>query len=96
MFWKLAKVIELLKGKDDIARAALINVATQNGPPKILRRSIKQLIPIEVMSSEERRSMDTSESLGEVTVDPSESVAVGNQSDSTRPRRAAVVLGEAT
>lgn len=57
-----AKVIELLKGKDDIARAALINVATENGLPRILRRSIKQLIPIEVTSSEER-DMDTLKSL---------------------------------
>ena len=36
-FWKLAKVIELLKGADGVAWAALINVATENGPPKILR-----------------------------------------------------------
>ena len=40
VFWKLAKVVELLKGKDGQARAALINVATANGPPKILRRGI--------------------------------------------------------
>ena len=36
-FWKLAEVIELLKGSDGITRAALVNVATKNGPPKILR-----------------------------------------------------------
>ena len=35
-FWKLAKVIELLRGADGVARAVLINVATENGPPKIL------------------------------------------------------------
>ena len=60
VFWKLAKVVELLKGKDDIARGALIKVATENGPPKILRRSIKQLVPIEVTSNEEG-GMDPSE-----------------------------------
>ena len=56
VFWKLAKVVERLKGKDDKARAALINVATGNGPPKILGRSIKQLIPIKVNSNEEQNS----------------------------------------
>ena len=53
IFWKLVNVVELLKGKDGIARAALINIATENEPPKILRRSITHLIPIEVASSEE-------------------------------------------
>ena len=46
-FWKLAKVIELLNGADGITRAALINVAAENGPPKIMQRSIKQLIPMD-------------------------------------------------
>ena len=76
-FWKLAKIVELLKGKDDVARAALINVATDNGPPKMLRRSIKQLIPIEVASSEDKER-DTSESIGN-TVDNSESVNMDDQ-----------------
>ena len=30
IFWKLAKVVELLKSTDGIARAALINVANVN------------------------------------------------------------------
>ena len=94
VFWKLAKIVELLKGKDDVARAALINVATDNGPPKILRRSIKQLIPIEVASSEDKEK-DTSESIGN-TMDNGESVNMDDQpTRSTRPRRAAAVLGEA-
>ena len=42
--WKLAKVIELLEGSDEIPRAALVNVATTNGLPKILKCSIKHLI----------------------------------------------------
>ena len=36
VFWKLAIIVKLLKVKDHIARAALTNVATNNGPPKIL------------------------------------------------------------
>ena len=47
IFWKLAKVIELLHGSDGVARAALINVFNENGPPKALKRSIRHLIPIE-------------------------------------------------
>ena len=35
MFWKLAKVVELLHGSDEVARAALVNVANGNGPPKV-------------------------------------------------------------
>jgi len=33
-FWKFAKVVELLRGSDGIARAALINVSTGSGPPR--------------------------------------------------------------
>ena len=97
VFWKLAKIVELLRGKDNIARAALINVAVDNGPPKILKRSIKQLIPIEVTSSEGRES-DTSSDLSEDhTGDVGDmSVDTADQSTHTvRPRRTAAVLGEA-
>ena len=94
VFWKLAKIVELLKGKDDIARAALINVATDNGPPKILRRSIKQLNPIEVASSEEKELYTLESSIGN-TVEISESVNTDYQlTHSTRPWRTAAVLGE--
>ena len=48
IFWKLAKVIELLSGSDGVARAAFINVSDESGPPKVLKRSIRHLIPIEV------------------------------------------------
>ena len=96
VFWKLAKVVELLKGKDGIARAALTNVATENGPPKILKRSITQLIPIEVASSEEE-DLDTMDSSGGDTVDVNESTNTVDQSaHPVRPRRAAAIQGEVT
>ena len=96
VFWKLAKVVELLKGNDDTARAALINVATDNGPPKILKRSIKQLIPIEVTSSEGTGLEASSELLVSPTVDDGENGNITKESaHPTRPRRAAAVLGEA-
>ena len=93
VFWKLAIVVELLKGKDDIARAALINVAT----PKILRRSIQQMIPIEVTSKgEEELDESISEPMEGNTVDKDKSVDTTDHSHVTRPRRVAAVLGEAT
>ena len=94
MFWKLAKVIKLLKGKDNIARAALINVATNNGPPKILQRSIKQLVPNEVTSSDE--GVEPTELSGNDVVNDDSSVHTADQlTHSTRPRRAVAMLGEA-
>ena len=48
IFWKLAKVTELLHGSDGVARAALVHVSNENEPPKVLKRSIRHLIPIEV------------------------------------------------
>ena len=97
VFWKLAKIVELLRGKDNIARAALINVAVDNGPPKILKRSIKQLIPIEVTSSEGRESDASSDLSEDHTGDVGDmSVDTADQSTHTvRPRRTAAVLGEA-
>ena len=97
VFWKLAKIVELLRGKDNIARAALINVAVDNGPPKILKRSIKQLIPIEVSSSEGRES-DASSDLSEDPTGDIGDMSVDTADQSThpvRPRRTAAVLGEA-
>ena len=97
VFWKLAKIVELLRGKDNIARAALINVAVDNGPPKILKRSIKQLIPIEVTSSEGRESDALSDLSEDHTGDVGDmSVDTADQSTHiVRPRRTAAVLGEA-
>ena len=97
VFWKLAKVVKLLKGKNNIARAALINVAVDNGLPKILRRSIKQLIPIEVTSSEGRESDASSDLSEDPTGDVGDkSVDIADQSTHPIwPRRTAAVLGEA-
>lgn len=52
--WKLAKVTELLKSKDNFVRAAKIQVLNtgSHGRPVILRRAIQHLIPLEVRASE--------------------------------------------
>jgi len=48
VFWKLATIEELLRGKDGIARAAVVKVVNENGSFTLLRRSIQHLIPLEV------------------------------------------------
>ena len=57
----------------------MINVATDNGPPKILRRSIKQLIPIEVTSSDERDLDKSTELSGNDIVNVDRSVNTADQ-----------------
>jgi hypothetical protein len=49
-FWKLGKVEELLTGRDGKVRAAIVKVAGSKTRPTLLRRTIQQLIPIEVNS----------------------------------------------
>jgi len=51
-FWKLAIVQQLLKGHDEVVRAAIIKVVDGEGKSSLLRRSIQHLIPIEVSSDE--------------------------------------------
>ena len=48
-WWRLARVIELLKGRDDKVRAARVQVLS-GGKNTILRRPIQLLIPLEVKS----------------------------------------------
>ena len=89
-FRKLAKVIKLLKGSDGVARAALVNAATKNGPPKILKRSIKHLIPTEVSEcnrEEPAASELSNNSLGSTRESPENEV-------SSRPRREVAITGE--
>ena len=50
VYWKLAKITELLEGKDGLVRAARITVLTAPGHGKttVLQRPIQHLIPLEV------------------------------------------------
>jgi spore germination cell wall hydrolase CwlJ-like protein len=47
-YWKLARVKDLLPGQDGVVRAARVRVAYSEGKHNVLRRSIEQLIPLEV------------------------------------------------
>ena len=46
-FWKLAKVKELIPGKDKIVRSVWLEVSTDKKPMK-LRRPIQLLTPLEI------------------------------------------------
>ena len=50
IYWKLAKVEELIYSADRRARAAVVKVANNTNRPVYLRRVIQHLIPIEVQA----------------------------------------------
>ena len=50
-FWKLCRVVELLPGSDGSVRAARVEVISDGGGKKVLNRSLKHLIPLEVRCS---------------------------------------------
>ena len=47
-WWKLARIVELIKGRDGQARAAKILVLSQDKKTSYLRRPVQHLIPLEV------------------------------------------------
>ena len=51
MFWKLAKVGELLPSSDGVVRSAKVKVNGEGGKPITLRRPIQHLIPLEVRAT---------------------------------------------
>ena len=52
-WWKLAKVTELLKSRDNVVRSAKIQVLNTDAQrrPTVLRRAVQHLIPLEVNHS---------------------------------------------
>lgn len=48
LFWKLARVEELLNGRDGNVRAAIVRVSNSKGTSHLFRRSLKHLFPIEL------------------------------------------------
>ncbi|CAB3994917.1 Hypothetical predicted protein [Paramuricea clavata] len=85
MFWKLARVKELIKSQDGVVRAAKICVVNSAKERVIeLRRPIQHLIPLEL-----KLSPDTED------VPPAiESASKEKESTIQRPRRTAAVVGE--
>ena len=78
IFWKLAKVIELLRGSDGVARAPLINVSDESGPPKVFKGSIRHLISMEV-NDEDVSNGDQASATGD-TAPKTENSTMGAQS----------------
>jgi hypothetical protein len=88
-FWKLAMVENLLRGEDNMVRAAVVKVVGGKGDQlQRLRRPIQHLIPIEVRAEERQdsnvRDDDRNESNEEAVPEASQK----------RPRREAAVIGE--
>ena len=81
-FWRLGIVKELLPGKDGLIRAAIVKVINSERP-KLLRRSVQHLIPLEVKSNIEANNPNE------------EAIQKSNSDDATRvQRRIAAIAGE--
>ena len=77
--WKLGKVVDVYPGNDGLIRGATIEVASNHGTRKRLRRPLQKLFPLEVR--------ETSVADGE---EPARSIACTPQ----RQRRQAAIEGE--
>ena len=90
VFWRLGIVTELLTGSDGITRAAIVKTVNSDHT-RLLRRSIKHLIPIEL--SVNILDVNSEEDSHELVPVP-----VSNQGSSCDPtttnRRAAAVIAE--
>ena len=90
-FWKLAKVENVIKGPDGIARVATIKVLTNDRRTIVLRRSVKHLIPMEVEREEDECNRnDVAKQQSEDLQKHDDEVADRRE----RPRRDAKVIGE--
>ena len=89
MFWKLAKVEELIQSDGNIVRSVMVPVLNNNEQKSILlQRPIQQLIAVEVHTEPEARDTEKqSENLPEITVEQSDVVRI-------RPKCNAAVIGE--
>ena len=87
-FWKLAKIEELLPGRDGTIRSAVVKVANDTRKPVLLKRVVQQLIPIEVRSDEATIMDECEEEKNETTTGNEEKL-------NHRPRRTTAIAGEA-
>ena len=88
MFWKLAKVENVIKGPDGIARIATVKVLNNDKRTVNLKRSIKHLIPMEVRQNEDSKGKDNDQrKKGELQNNNLED-------QRERPRRDAKAIGE--
>ena len=91
MFWKLVKVEELVPGKDGNIRAAIIKVSNADRNPRLLKRSVKHLFPLEVNANDDLHRIEEPEA-EPTSVSPVSDTP--NISANTRPRRNAAIMAE--
>ena len=104
-FWNIGKVIGLLNGSDGSTRAARVEVSSDKGK-KVLQRSLKHLVPLEICSEVNQRSQvvapehsqdQTYASADSTASATARNAAAPNREFSTpRPRRNAAAIGEIT
>ena len=88
-FWKTCKVVELIKGKDNVVRAAKIRVPTEKGTT-VLSRPLRLLIPLEISCAPaEVLAVENPGKSGMDVVNPGTGI-----STNCRPRRNAAIIGE--
>jgi len=103
-FWKLCKVEELITGADGSTRSAKVSVIANDGKKKILIRSLKHLIPLEIQIHHplpDKQSINSAENAS--THAPQSDAAAPEQQQqidtpimlhSARPKRNAATIGE--
>ena len=97
-FWNLGKIEELIVGRDDEIRGAIVRVYTGQRKSKLLRRPLQRLYPIEV--GESAPAVNTPAREGEVVEGPKDdeleqerlrNIDSQTEGESRRPRRIAAV-----
>ena len=104
-FWKIGRIEQLIKGKDDVVRSAIITLGADDGKfgMKTLRRPLKLLVPLEVNQKRLSSTFQNpptqlySQQQPQLPSQPQPQPPL-QQSDQSqpqsRPRRRAAVLGE--
>ena len=85
-FWKLARIADLIKGRDGKVRGARVLVA---GKKTLIERPLQELFPLEVHTSDTESTNQNS-----ITEDEFCGVNDGVSAAQTRPRRTAAVVAE--
>eukprot|EP00795_Rhopilema_esculentum_P012751 gene12751-3479_t len=98
-FWKICRIEELIVGKDEVVRSAIIRLGSDDGKigKKTLCRPLKLLIPLEVKPNHLTNSLQnppTQLPLQPAAQSPSQQRTQLPMQANTRPRRRAAVLGE--
>ena len=88
-FWKLARVEELIIGRDNVIRAAKIRVPNAKGT-SIVTRHLKHLVPLEVSS----RNTVINPTMGQQVPNAQDNLDDSSIVMNDRPRRNAAVIGE--